>query len=86
MKRFFFGLFLSVSWVSGAAASENGTRPNFVVIIADDLGWGDLSSYGHPRIETPSIDRLAADGIRFTSCYSTSPVCSPSRAGLLTGR
>ena len=62
------------------------TRPNFVVIIADDLGWGDISAHGHPHIRTPNIDRLAAEGVRFTSCYSAAPVCSPSRVGLLTGR
>ena len=60
--------------------------PNFVVILCDDLGYGDLSSYGHPSIKTPNLDRLAARGIRFTSCYSAAPVCSPSRVGLLTGR
>ena len=60
--------------------------PNFVVILCDDLGYGDLSNYGHPSIKTPNLDRLAANGIRFTSCYSAAPVCSPSRAGLLTGR
>jgi arylsulfatase A len=61
-------------------------QPNYVVILCDDLGYSDLSSYGHPVIETPNLDRLAANGIRFTSCYSAAPVCSPSRAGLLTGR
>ena len=61
-------------------------RPNFVVIVADDLGWGDLGSYGHPTIRTPSIDRLAAEGLRFTDGYAAAPVCSPARAGLLTGR
>ncbi len=61
-------------------------RPNFVVILCDDLGYGDLGAYGHPIIETPVLDRLAASGIRFTSAYSAAPVCSPSRVGLLTGR
>jgi arylsulfatase A-like enzyme len=50
------------------------------------MGWGDLSSYGHPRIKTPNLDQLAADGVRLTSFYVTSPVCAPSRASLLTGR
>ena len=66
-----------------AAAQQ---RPNFVVIVADDLGWGDLGSYGHPSIRSPNIDRLAADGMRFTDGYAAAPVCSPARAGLLTGR
>ena len=61
-------------------------RPNLVVILCDDLGYGDLGCYGHPHIKTPNLDQLASDGIRFTSFYSTAPVCSPSRVGLLTGR
>ena len=61
-------------------------RPNFVVILCDDLGYGDISCYGNKIIKTPNIDRLASQGIRFTDYYSPSPVCSPSRVGLLTGR
>lgn len=68
--------------VSGSAAD----RPNFVVILCDDLGYGDLGIHGHPHIRTPVIDQLAKDGIRFTNFYSAAPVCSPSRVGLLTGR
>jgi arylsulfatase A-like enzyme len=60
--------------------------PNFVVIFFDDLGYGDLSSYGNRLIDTPSIDAAAAEGLRMTSFYSASPVCTPSRAALLTGR
>lgn len=67
-----------------AAAAES--RPNFVVIVADDLGWGDPACYGHPTIRTPNIDHLAQQGIRFTAGYAAAPVCSPARAGLLTGR
>ncbi|KAL6478868.1 hypothetical protein MHYP_G00123010 [Metynnis hypsauchen] len=62
------------------------TRPNFVLIFADDLGYGDLGFSGHPSSLTPNLDRLAANGLRFTDFYVTSPVCSPSRASLLTGR
>jgi len=61
-------------------------RTNFLVILCDDLGYGDLACYGHPTIQTPALDRLAAEGIRLTDCYAAAPVCSPSRAGLLTGR
>jgi arylsulfatase A-like enzyme len=61
-------------------------RPNLLVILADDLGWADLSSYGAPQIRTPNIDRLAASGVRFTDGYSASSVCSPTRFGLYTGR
>lgn len=60
-------------------------RPNIVLIVADDLGYGDLGSYGQERIRTPQLDRLAAQGMRFTRHYSGSPVCAPSRATLLTG-
>ncbi|XP_054631537.1 arylsulfatase A [Dunckerocampus dactyliophorus] len=63
-----------------------GSPPNFVLIFADDLGFGDLGCYGHPSSLTPNVDRLAAGGLRFTDFYCTSPVCSPSRASLLTGR
>lgn len=61
-------------------------RPNVLVILADDLGWADLSSYGAPDIRTPHLDRLALSGIRFTQGYSASAVCSPTRFGLYTGR
>jgi len=60
--------------------------PNVVLILADDLGWGDLGSYGNRTIRTPNLDRLAAEGARFTSFYTSAPICAPSRAGLLTGR
>jgi arylsulfatase len=62
------------------------TQPNLIVILADDLGWGDLGCYGHPLIKTPNLDKLAAQGMRFTQCYAASAVCSPSRSAILTGR
>ncbi|QHW33468.1 sulfatase-like hydrolase/transferase [Paenibacillus rhizovicinus] len=61
-------------------------RPNLIVIYCDDLGYGDLGCYGSEDIQTPHLDRLAEEGVRFTNWYSNSPVCSPSRASLLTGR
>jgi len=67
-------------------AGEQAERPNIVIIYADDLGYGDLGCYGHPTIRTPHLDRLAAEGLRFTSFYSAAEVCTPSRAALLTGR
>lgn len=68
------------------ALAQRPKLPNIVLIFADDLGSGDLSCYGHPTIRTPHLDRLAADGIRFTQFYSAAPLCSPSRAALMTGR
>jgi arylsulfatase A-like enzyme len=67
---------------SGAVAQE---RPNIVFILADDLGYGDLGCYGQKRISTPNVDRLAADGVRFTQFYAGSTVCAPSRCVLMTG-
>ena len=66
------------------ATSE--TQPNFVVVFVDDLGYGDLGCFGHPTIRTPHLDRMAAEGMKFTQFYAAANVCTPSRAGLLTGR
>lgn len=63
-----------------------GKQPNVIVILADDMGSADANCYGSKDLETPNIDALAQRGIRFTQFYAASSVCSPSRAGLLTGR
>ena len=75
------------------AAGETGhdectpsTRPNIIIFYADDLGWGDLSSYGHPTQEWGPIDDMVLQGKRFTNFYASSSLCTPSRAGLLTGK
>ncbi len=67
-------------------ATQAAKKPNVIVILADDLGFADISSYGIHRIETPNIDRIGNDGMKFATAYSAAPVCSPSRAGLQTGR
>ena len=72
-----------------AQSSDNASpaqRPNIVVLFADDLGYGELGCQGNPEIPTPHIDSIAGEGVRFTAGYVTGPNCSPSRAGLLTGR
>jgi arylsulfatase A-like enzyme len=73
-------------YLDGIETVDSARPPNFVVVLFDDLGWGDLSSYGSPLIRTPRIDAVAAEGLRMTDFYSASPVCTPSRAALLTGR
>lgn len=67
-------------------AAANSPRPNVVFILADDLGWGEVGCYGQEKIPTPNIDRLAAEGMRFTQHYSGAPVCAPSRCVLMTGK
>ena len=72
--------------VARVGPSPDARPPNIVLILFDDLGYGDLGSYGAGGIRTPQLDRLAAEGVRLTDYYAPAPVCSPSRAGLLTGR
>jgi arylsulfatase A-like enzyme len=69
----------------GSAVAQQSTPPNVLLIQADDLGYGDLSAYGQARFETPSLDRLAREGIKFTQYYAGSTVCAPSRTALMTG-
>lgn len=70
----------------GLSQAENTSRPNFILFLADDLGYGDLGCYGHPIMKTPNLDAFAKQGVRLTQCYAASAVCSPSRSALLTGR
>lgn len=85
MKRKAFILLFSLfSMVASVDAQHQ--QPNIIVIFVDDLGYGDLSCFGHPTIMTPNIDQMAAEGMRFTQFYVAASICTPSRAALLTGR
>lgn len=79
---FFFIQFSSTP----AHAASPSDKPNIIIFLVDDLGYGDLGCYGNPIIKTPNIDRFATEGVRLTDCHSAATVCSPSRAALLTGR
>ena len=78
-------VFLGGLGAASLSAFQPRPRPNIVVILADDLGYGDVGCYGQARIKTPNIDRLAAEGTRFTQAYAGSTVCAPSRCSLFTG-
>ncbi len=84
ISSYWLGLILFLFFGQSVYAQEYG-RPNIIYILADDLGYGELGCYGQQKIETPNIDELARNGMRFTNHYAASPVCAPSRCGLLTG-
>lgn len=79
---------LAVASASGQAPEPitGASKPNVLVLLMDDLGYNELGCFGHAELRTPNADRLAQEGIRLTSFYCSAPSCSPSRAGLLTGR
>jgi N-acetylgalactosamine-6-sulfatase len=81
-------IFLISGLFSGGAAvaAEPGQKPNIVLILADDLGFGDLKCYGHPYSRTPNLDKLASEGTKFTRCYATGVTCCPSRTGFMSGK
>jgi arylsulfatase A-like enzyme len=81
-----FGMAGQQTATAAETGNEQANKPNFIVIFADDLGYGDLGIFGHPTIKTPNLDRMAVEGQKWTSFYVAAPVCTPSRAGLLTGR
>lgn len=80
------GLGLAVLMCAARMDAADQAKPNFVVVLADDLGFGDLGCYGHKVVKTPHLDRLAKEGLRLTHCYAAAANCSPARAGLMTGR
>lgn len=85
-RSFFVVTLFLIFLVNITQATAANRPPNIVIIFADDLGYGDLGCYGHPSISTPNLDRMAAEGMRFTDFYAAACVCTPSRAALLTGR
>jgi hypothetical protein len=80
------GAALAVARPGAAFAGAFAARPNVLVILADDLGYGDVSGYGATDLKSPNIDKLIAAGMRFDNFYANCPVCSPTRAALMTGR
>src|SRR6266446_4210540 len=88
MKRSLLLAILSLAnlAVPALAAVQRNAKPNIVVILSDDYGWGSLGCYGAATVKTPNLDRLAREGRRFTHAYAPGSVCSPSRYGLMTGR
>ena len=79
-------LFLTLLLNSCTSSSLTSTQPNIVIIFCDDLGYGDLGTFGHPTIRTPNLDNMAAEGQKWTNFYVGASVCTPSRAALITGR
>lgn len=77
---------VAVGAMTGAAADLHGTRPNIVLVMTDDQGYGDAGYMGHPALQTPVLDEMAANGLRLDNFRTASPVCSPTRASVLTGR
>src|ERR1051325_5416749 len=90
MKRFLLPAVAAAVLVSGGfsvgSPRAQAARPNILVIQADDLGYGDVSVYGQTRFQTPNVDRLAREGLRFTQYYAGETVCAPSRNSLMTGQ
>ena len=81
-----FLLIALLASVGQAADGDSPRQPSFLVILCDDLGYGDPACFGNKTIKTPCLNKLASEGMRLTACYAAAPVCSPSRAGMLTGR
>lgn len=86
MKHKIYVLIATVIFMASGAMAAGEKNPNIIVLFADDLGYGDLGCFGHPTIVTPQLDKMATEGQKWTSFYASSPICSPSRAGLMTGR
>src|SRR5436190_6705263 len=85
-REFLESAIATTALASGATTSAAPARPNVLFVLADDLGYGDLSCYGRPDYRTPVLDGLARQGLKFLSSYSAAPVCTPTRCALATGR
>ncbi len=86
MTRCLLGIAALVATMTLPVNAEEPRQPNIVIVLADDFGWGDLASNGGTVVETPELDRIAREGVRFTQFYVASPICSPSRCGIITGQ
>jgi arylsulfatase A-like enzyme len=86
MQRISIALLTFVAFALSGASFAAARQPNIVILLADDLGYADVGLHGCRDIPTPNLDALAAGGVRFTNTYVSCPYCSPSRAGMLTGR
>ncbi|WP_232064804.1 sulfatase family protein [Rhodocytophaga rosea] len=84
-KTPFLFIIYTIFYLGGCATHKNNTKPNIILILIDDMGWADLSCFGNVDAQTPNIDKLALEGIRFEQFYVNSPICSPSRVAILTG-
>ncbi|QHT66683.1 sulfatase-like hydrolase/transferase [Rhodocytophaga rosea] len=86
MSRFWYVIFFCCCFITVTQAQPLPSKPNIIYIVADDMGYGDLSSYGRNDYQTPNLDKFARQGIRFLQAYAAAPVCTPSRTGFITGR
>ena len=86
MKKIYFATGLALPLLNACTGITDTDKPNIIYIMCDDLGWGDVGCYGQQLIETPHLDQMAREGMRFTQAYAGSPVCAPSRASFMTGQ
>ncbi|MBR2168931.1 MAG: sulfatase-like hydrolase/transferase, partial [Alistipes sp.] len=86
MKKIYFATGLALPLLNACTGITDADKPNIIYIMCDDLGWGDVGCYGQQLIETPHLDQMAREGMRFTQAYAGSPVSAPSRASFMTGQ